>query len=137
MTSQTGNNPVPDYFEGTKGDPITSAYGRIRNINDVIAGVEGSTLSQEEKNELLGQVYFFRAWCYYNLVKWYGGVPIITEVQEPVETSVVPRSSAKDCFDFICDDLEKGRRHCWLLFTGIWSIGCLVIIMVVSLRVRQ
>ena len=109
LTSQTGNNPVPDYFEGTKGDPITSAYGRIRNINDVIAGVEGSTLSQEEKNELLGQVYFFRAWCYYNLVKWYGGVPIITEVQEPVETSVVPRSSAKDCFDFICDDLEKAE----------------------------
>ena len=66
LTYQTGNNPVPDYFEGTKGDPITSAYGRIRNINDVIAGIEGSTLSQEEKNELLGQVYFFRAWCYYN-----------------------------------------------------------------------
>ena len=44
----------------------------IRNINDVIAGIEGSTLSQEEKNELLGQAYFFRAWCHYNLVKWYG-----------------------------------------------------------------
>ena len=28
LTYQTGNNPVPDYFEGTKGDPITSAYGR-------------------------------------------------------------------------------------------------------------
>ena len=124
LTYQTGNNPVPDYFEGTKGDPITSAYGRIRNINDVIAGIEGSTLSQEEKNELLGQVYFFRAWCYYNLVKWYGGVPIITEVQEPVESSVVPRSSAKDCFKFICDDLERAET---LLapFTGAgqWMSG--------------
>ena len=30
LTYQTGNNPVPDYFEGTKGDPITSAYGRIQ-----------------------------------------------------------------------------------------------------------
>lgn len=109
LTYQTGNNPVPDYFEGTKGDPINSAYGRIRNINDAIAGIEGSTLSQEEKDQLLGQVYFFRAWCYYNLVKWYGGVPIITEVQEPVAESITPRSSAKDCFQFICDDLNKAE----------------------------
>ena len=124
LTYQTGNNPVPDYFEGTKGDPITSAYGRIRNINDAIAGIEGSTLSQDEKNELLGQVYFFRAWCYYNLVKWYGGVPIITEVQEPVESSVTPRSSAKDCFDFICNDLEKAETML-APFTGAgqWMTG--------------
>lgn len=135
LTSQTGNNPVPDYFEGTKGDPITSAYGRIRNINDVIAGVEGSTLSQEEKNELLGQVYFFRAWCYYNLVKWYGGVPIITEVQEPVETSVVPRSSQK-IVSILFVMIWKRPRHCWLLLPGSGQ-WCLVIIMVVSLRVRQ
>lgn len=124
LTYQTGNNPVPDYFQGTKGDPITSPYGRIRNINDVIAGIAGSTLTAVEKNELLGQVYFFRAWCYYNLVKWYGGVPIITEVQNPVSESVVPRSSAKDCINFICDDLNKSAD---LLapFTeeGQWSSG--------------
>lgn len=59
LTYQTGNNPVPDYFEGTKGDPITSAYGRIRNINDVIAGIEGSTLSQEERMSCWGRFTFF------------------------------------------------------------------------------
>ena len=98
LTYQTGNNPVPDYFEGTKGDPITSAYGRIRNINDAIAGIEGSTLSQDEKNELLGQVYF--------------------------ESSVTPRSSAKDCFDFICNDLEKAETML-APFTGAgqWMTG--------------
>ena len=57
-------------------------------------------------------------------MKWYGGVPIITEVQEPVESSVVPRSSAKDCFKFICDDLERAET---LLapFTGAgqWMSG--------------
>lgn len=110
LTYQTGDNPVPDYFEGTKGDPINSAYGRIRNINDAIAGIEGSTLSQEEKDQLLGQVYFLRAWCYYNLVKWYGGVPIIREVQDPVAESVTPRSSAKACFEFICEDLTKAEN---------------------------
>lgn len=110
MTYQSGNNPVPDYFQGGTGNIQTMVWGRIRNINDVIRGVEGSTLSQGDKNKLLGQVLFFRAWCYYNMVKWYGGVPIINEVQEIVESSVVPRSSTKDCIDFICDDLTRSAE---------------------------
>lgn len=106
LTYQSGNNPVPDYFQGQASNIQQSAWGRIRNINDVIRGISGSTLSQEEKNQLLGQMYFFRAWCYYNMVKWYGGVPIITEVQQPVSESVTLRSTTKACVDFICDDLD-------------------------------
>jgi len=101
---------VPDYFQGTANNIQASAWGRIRNINDVIRGIEGGSLSQENKNKLLGQVYFFRAWCYYNFVKWYGGVPIITEVQETTESSYVPRSSAKACVDFIISDLTKAAE---------------------------
>ena len=106
MTYQSGNNPVPDYFHGSSGNIQQMAWGRIRNCNDVIKGIIGSTLSQEEKNELLGQVYFFRAWCYYNLVKWYGGVPIIKEVQDIVAESIVPRATTKECIEFICEDLD-------------------------------
>lgn len=106
LTYQSGNNPVPDYFQGGNGNIQTMVYGRIRNCNDVIEGIQRSKLSQEEKNQLLGQVYFFRAWCYYSLVKWYGGVPIIKEVQPIVAESVVPRSSTKACIDFICEDLN-------------------------------
>lgn len=98
---------VPDYFYGQLNNIQASAYGRIRNINDVIEGIEGSSLSDEEKNELLGQVYFFRAWCYYRLVQWFGGVPLVKEVLEPVEGVYTPRSSAKECIEFICEDLDK------------------------------
>lgn len=101
---------VPDYFYGQLNNIQASCYGRIRNINDVIAGIEGGSLPQEQKNELLGQVYFFRAWCYFRLVQWFGGVPIVTEVQEPVETTYTPRSSAKKCIEFICSDLDKASK---------------------------
>lgn len=110
MTYQSGNNSVPDYFQGQSGNIQQMVWGRIRNCNDVIRGIDGSTLSQDEKNQLLGQVYFFRAWCYYNLVKWYGGVPIIKEVQDIVAESVVPRSTTKDCIEFICKDLYESER---------------------------
>ena len=72
----------------------------------MIAGISGSSLTEEQKNELLGQAYFLRAWCYYSMVKWYGGVPIVTKVQDPVESSFVPRSTTKACIEFICNDLD-------------------------------
>lgn len=111
LTYQTGNNPVPDYFEGTKGDPITSAYGRIRNINDVIAGIEGSTLSQEEKNELLGQVYFFRAWCYYNLVNGMVVCPSLRKYRNLLKVllfPVLPQRIVSNLFVTIWREL----KHC-------------------------
>lgn len=106
---------VTDYFYViNKSD---SPWGNIRNANDIIEHVEASTvLTEEEKNKLLGQAYFFRAFRYWTLVKIYGGVPIIDHAQDPIigdgdgSDKIVPRSGAKDCIKFICDDLEKAAN---------------------------
>lgn len=125
LTSMSSTNGVPDYFVGDDAKNIqSSVYGRIRNINDVIKGISEGGIDQENKDKLLGQVYFFRAWCYYNLVKWYGGVPIVTDVLDPVETSFTQRSSAKDCFDFILSDLDKSAELLQpYTESGQWSSG--------------
>ncbi len=107
LSSTGSTNAVPDFIMGTQTNIQEAVYGRIRNINDVIAGIGGGTLSDEEKNILLGQVYFFRAWCYYNLLKWYGGVPIVTETLDPIEGNSTPRSSAREVKDFILSDLDR------------------------------
>lgn len=108
MDAITGNR-VPDYFQNEQKH-LSNVWGRIRNINDVIEGISKSSLSQENKDKLLGQVYFFRAWCYYQLVKWYGGVPIIKTVQNTDAASFTPRPSAKECFDFIIEDLDNAAK---------------------------
>lgn len=108
MSSSTGTI-VPDYFQREQKH-LQNVWGRIRNINDAIYGIEAGSLSRAEKDKLIGQAYFFRAWCYYQLVKWYGGVPIIKEVQNTDEGSYTPRSSAKDCFEFIVDDLNTAAE---------------------------
>ena len=103
---------VTDYFYViNKSD---SPWGNIRNANDIIEHIEASeALTQEEKNKLLGQAYFFRAFRYWTLVKLYGGVPIIDHPQDPIigdgdgSDKIVPRSPAKDCIQFICKDLQK------------------------------
>ena len=98
---------VPDYFMGTSNNIQEAVYGRIRNINDFLRGVETSSLTEAQKNTLMGQAYFFRAWCYYNLVKWYGGVPLVKEVLEPIESNYTARSTTKETIDFILEDLQK------------------------------
>ena len=122
LSSGSTNNSVPDFFLASNNNIQEAVYGRIRNINDAIKGISGSTIDEEQKNIFLGQCYFFRAWCYYNLVKWYGGVPILTEVLEPVAESFTPRSSAKACIDFILEDLNRSaemlRAH---TTNGGWS----------------
>lgn len=110
LSSMSSSNSVPDLIMGTQTNIQEAVYGRIRNINDVIEGISGGSLTDDEKNVLLGQVYFFRAWCYYNLLKWYGGVPIVTETQDPVEGVVNPRRSAKEVKNFILEDLDKSAK---------------------------
>lgn len=99
-----------DYFQGAAGNVTQSPYGRIRNFNDMIRGISEGSLSQEEKDMLLGQVHFWRAWAYYQLVKWHGGVPIVTDVLDPIEGPGTPRSSAEECFQFIFDELDLSAQ---------------------------
>ena len=103
-------DPGNDWFhvkKATSGGP----WGNIRNCNDFIEGVTGSTLTESEKRELLGQAYFLRAWQYYLLVKTYGGVPIVDKVQitdiGEASNLAIPRSTTKQCIDFICEEMKK------------------------------
>lgn len=109
------NTTVPDYIY--RENKNVSPYGRIRECNMIIDGIKGGTLSDAQKQELLGQVYFFRAWCYYRLVKIYGGVPLVDKVQNPMigdsgsTELLVPRSTTKASIDFICNDLDVAASY--------------------------
>jgi starch-binding outer membrane protein, SusD/RagB family len=61
-------------------------------------------------NALLGEARFLRAFFYEGMAKRYGGVPIVTEVQDPVngdpEVLRVPRATEYNTWKFIHDDLQ-------------------------------
>lgn len=110
------NANVPGYFYlelKTSRNP----FGYIRNCNDIIQGVADSKLSEEEKQLLLGQAYFFRAWINLRLVRLYGGIPLIKERQDVIIGDdeglnlAIPRSSAKECIEFIHEDLQKASEY--------------------------
>ncbi|MBN1414483.1 MAG: RagB/SusD family nutrient uptake outer membrane protein [Bacteroidales bacterium] len=94
----------------------TESYGNftsnkwyiIRELNLLINGVPKGNLSEEDKDLLMGQAYFLRAWTYWELVKYYGGVPLILKVLDPakIDDYLVGRNSAHECIAQIIEDLD-------------------------------
>lgn len=86
------------------------AYRWIYRMNVFIKKMEGGTqMSDEYKNRLLGEVYYLRAWAYYNLIQRYGGVPIIKDPCAIDDNFDLVRDNLDDCYDFIMEDLEKAE----------------------------
>ncbi|CAZ96446.1 RagB/SusD family nutrient uptake outer membrane protein [Zobellia galactanivorans] len=83
-------------------------YSRIRLINQALIDVESGTLPQPVKDNIIGQALFMRAYTYFNMVKYHGGVPYIKIPQDRYEDELnVPRNSTMECFDFIQEDIDK------------------------------
>jgi len=66
-------------------------------------------------NSLMGEARFLRAFFYQGMAKRYGGVPIVTEVQDPVTTPAeelqVPRNTEYDTWKFIYEDLKFAMEN--------------------------
>lgn len=66
-------------------------------------------------NSLLGEAHFLRAFLYEGMAKRYGGVPIITEVQDPITSTAeelqVPRATEYDTWKFIYNDLKFAMEN--------------------------
>lgn len=112
--SNTGDNKI--LYGTVTIDQVTDFYGNnsnnawvyIRKVNILLDGIDNGVLADDVKNKIKGQAYFLRAWVYFNMVKVYGGVPIITTPQNwDTEDLYVTRAKTSECFDFIVSDLDK------------------------------
>ncbi|CAL1516339.1 RagB/SusD family nutrient uptake outer membrane protein [Chitinophaga sp. MM2321] len=61
-------------------------------------------LDDAYRNQVLGEAKFVRALNYMEMVKRYGGVPIVDKRFQLTDDLKVPRSSIEDCFNFIVND---------------------------------
>jgi len=85
-------------------------YSTIRRMNEFLEKIGESSLSKTQKDIYTAEVRFLRAFAYFEMVKRYGGVPLITTVQQintPAEQLFVPRSTEKQLYDFIHTELSE------------------------------
>ncbi len=99
-------------------------YSNIWKINYSIRNIEAipdNVLSEEERNNRLGEMYFLRAYSYFAMAKRYGGVPIILEPQNPETTPeeeyFPERNTEKEVYDQILADSQTAFE----LLPNRWS----------------
>jgi hypothetical protein len=86
-------------------------YDRIRDLNIFFRDYPTyqSNFSTTAYNALLAEASFLRAYFYFGLAKRYGGVPIVTTVQNPfapLDSLQIPRNTEYDTWKFIYTDLK-------------------------------
>lgn len=106
------NNPFRSYGTGL-GDSgfweggwlgIHIANLGLKNFNMLVSATD------EEKNLLLGQMYFFRAWCHFEIARAWGGIPYVDELLEADDNMKLPRLSLEETFLKIAKDFDLAAK---------------------------
>ena len=88
--------------------PWSGAYKNIRAVNLGIEKISSSSiLTEAQKNQFLGECYFFRAFIYFDMEKFWGSVPYVDKALTIEDETYLPRTKRETIFDNILDDLQK------------------------------
>ncbi|GAB3988521.1 RagB/SusD family nutrient uptake outer membrane protein [Spirosoma daeguense] len=105
-----------------------SCYKGIGNANLAIAKIPGITMDATAKNKSLGEARFLRAWYYYNLVRIFGKVPLVTEpVGLTSENLYAEQATEEAVYNLIVADLLEAEKSGlpYLDKTGRVSLGAI------------
>ena len=96
------------------------SWNSIRNVNYSLH----MTLDRFEKKEItgsqdnirhyIGELYFFRAYCYFSMLRSWGDLPIVKEAlpeEEDILVAANKRSPRNEVVRFILDDLELAHTY--------------------------
>jgi hypothetical protein len=116
----------------------SAIYATINSANNVLAkvpGLQDPALTSPLKNQILGQAYFIRALCYFDLTRSWGGVPIVLTPTTSAtgENAKVKRNSESASWAQVENDLDSAYQ---LLPNTVQSRYVAVQNTVVALRAR-
>lgn len=99
-----------------------SNYKGIYKVNDFFENIDRVPIPEKSidgsseqliltRERMKGEAFFLRAYFYVELIKRYGGVPLITKVMTPDEARQVTRASYDDCIKQIVADCDSAANR--------------------------
>jgi hypothetical protein len=85
-------------------------YDNIRSVNELLEILDQAEFDEEMIRQKSAEARWLRAFMYFEMVKRYGGVPLITKPQsidQPMEELYVSRNTEKEIYDFIASELDE------------------------------
>ncbi len=84
-------------------------YPLVRRLNVFLENIEPMELDADYKKHRIAEARFLRAFCYFNMVKRYGGVPLITKAQQLNDTDEElyrARDNEEVIYNFIVSEID-------------------------------
>jgi hypothetical protein len=107
--------PFADLTETGLTGPLVSAWGSLYNVvqqsNNVIIGIEGSSVDAATKNKYIAEARFMRGTAYWYLASLWGNVIISTDPGTLVQNPVVNTNPTKDVYEFAVRDMEFAAKY--------------------------
>lgn len=99
---------------GTLNEIWTGYYGAIARANQALAGIPLSPADESVKARLEAEVRFLRAYFYFNLVRFFGGVPKLDRIPPTSEINnpeFQKKASKEEIYSFIISDLQFAMEN--------------------------
>jgi hypothetical protein len=86
-------------------------YGAIAKCNQALKALETANADEATRNRWIGEVRFLRGYYYFNLVRYYGGVPAVLRVPESAQdanndVTFQTRATKEQIYTIIKEDLQ-------------------------------
>ena len=100
-------------------DSWSPYYTFIRDCNVFFQNISDVKGNESLKKRLTGEMKFIRAWCYFDLISRYGGVPLITKVYGLSDPDfLVARNTYDECMSFIIKELNEAADMLPVSYSG-------------------
>jgi hypothetical protein len=88
-----------------------SNYNAINKANQLLEKIaeKGDQIftNPADKAAMVAEARFLRAFCYFDLVRWFGRVPLMDKTMTATEAAKIPRTPVVDVYKLIISDLEQ------------------------------
>jgi hypothetical protein len=88
-----------------------TSYQQIIKCNNFLSKIERVDMDEGEKNVMIAEVRFLRAWEYYNMSQYWGSVPLVTTVLTMQEANTVTRAPKEEIVSFVMTELAEAVQN--------------------------
>lgn len=85
------------------------AVNRSNFVIENISNMGSDQIKDDVRKQLIGEAKFLRALAYFNLVRIYGGVPLVLKQTTSLDGLEVPRNTVDKCYEQIITDLQEAK----------------------------
>lgn len=113
---------------GIAGTLWKRSYRSIRECNFALANIEQVPMSAARKNRLIAELKFIRAFRYHDLIRNYGGVPLLGDkvyelTDDMSDPALFQRQDLSTCLAYAVSELDAAAAALPADNGGSWALG--------------